>query len=337
MIYECLRARRVCVESPNTKKYKLANWIKNNIIQSEKAIVNEKLNMRQDTACPALTSKKVEPNSSPVLPQQGPSKRPLSSPESDSIFDTFVYPSSSSSETVAAVDEQPKPKTPTLKEQEVTKTSEVEDTVEVVDGCILMKLSDLVDEYDEYNSAYPMDHEMSSHSLSMLIKAGTASHITHDECTNTCEVSSWSEAPPNLCNPDTPGMSYMQVKNAWSSHLTFFKCIDVQVKETFLFKLASVDAFQQPSAQPTAMEANQHDHLLPVRVAMQLAESTKSWVRKTFNGRYGSNVNNNPKPIGLAICIESEPASNTSAEGKKTNIRVENKILMNSFRNVYSK
>ena len=110
MIYECLRARRVCVESPKTKKYKLANWIKNNIIQSEKAIVNEKLNMRQDTACSALTSKKVEPNSSPVLPQQGPSRRPLSSPESDSIFDTFVYPSSS--ETPAAFDKRPKPKTP---------------------------------------------------------------------------------------------------------------------------------------------------------------------------------------------------------------------------------
>ena len=74
-------------------------------------IVNEKLNdMRQDTACPALTSKKVEPNSSPVLPQQEPSRRPLLSPESDSIFDTSVYPSSS--RTAAAVDEQPKPKTP---------------------------------------------------------------------------------------------------------------------------------------------------------------------------------------------------------------------------------
>ena len=51
--------------------------------------------MRQDTACPALTSKKVEPNSSPVLPQQGPSRRPLSSRESDSILDTSVKPSSS--------------------------------------------------------------------------------------------------------------------------------------------------------------------------------------------------------------------------------------------------
>ena len=76
-------------------------------------IVNEKLNdMRQDTACPALTSKKVEPNSSPVLPQQEPSRRPLLSPESDSIFDTSVYPSSS--ETAAAVDKQPKPTTPKL-------------------------------------------------------------------------------------------------------------------------------------------------------------------------------------------------------------------------------
>ena len=87
----------------------------------------------------------------------------------------------------------------TLKEQEETTTSEEEHTVEVVGACTLMELSDPV---DEYISAHPMEHEMSSHSLSMLYtQAGTASHKIHGECTNTCQVSSWSEATPNCCNP----------------------------------------------------------------------------------------------------------------------------------------
>ena len=71
--------------------------------------------------------------------------------------------------------------------------------MEVVDACTLMTFSDRA---NEYIAAHPMEHEMSSYPLSMLYtQAGMNSHIIHDECTNTCQVSSWSEATPNCCNP----------------------------------------------------------------------------------------------------------------------------------------
>ena len=51
---------------------------------------------------------------------------------------------------------------------------------------------------------------------------------------------------------------------------------------------------------PMALQPVQHDHLLPVRVAMKLADSVIHWLKEA--------------PIGLLICNKS----------KKTNIRVEN-------------